>query len=172
MGFFRSTRRTTRKIELCLMVLWFDRLPEMAMTRQLDLLVDFTKPLCQKNADPDDLFCPLSYINIGWGDYELKDITSPIPNEVGVSLDMGDFPNNVKKYIWIYAEDEYWSSIMLLHDGRYVAYKASCTEGFDFSGNMRILVGTSLEAVVTSGLDDYEVELFVQQTEPCKCRQT
>lgn len=136
---------------------------EMAHRRVFKL--DETRKVypAQKNPNIESLEYPFSFIhgidpNEDEG-YEIEDMIIPMPGEP--EEEAGNFPNNIKEYLWIYEganDEEPWLALVELDNGNYAYYRGECDyTGFDCQGAMELYVSKSLETLVRMAMtnEDY-----------------
>lgn len=84
----------------------------------------------------ESLEYPFSFLRNG----EYPSEISPIPGQP--EEDIGTFPENIQKYLWIHPgenDEEPWLTLCQLTNGVYVFYKGECDyTGFDCQGNMEL----------------------------------
>lgn len=117
----------------------------------------------QENPDIESLEYPFSFIrDIGPDEdegYEIEDMIIPMPGEP--DEEAGDFPNNIRKYLWIYEganDEEPWLALVELDNGNYAYYRGECDyTGFECQSLMELYVSKSLETLVRMAMtnEDY-----------------
>jgi hypothetical protein len=95
-----------------------------------------------------------------------------------VSKPLGDFPNNIKRWIWSSAgenDGDSWELIAELepepfYDGkRYVYYTAWCDyTGFDCRGYGETFVTSKIEYLIEYALGNAEYDRYIKETEPAE----
>lgn len=117
----------------------------------------------QKNPNIKSLEYPFSFIQ-GIGPYEdegydINDMIIPMPGEPEEEL--GNFPNNIQKYLWVYEganDEEPWLALVQLNNGNYAFYRGECDyTGFECQSLMELYVSKSLETLVRMAMtnEDY-----------------
>lgn len=112
---------------------------------------------------------PFSSIHGSHFGYCVDDFQRPVPSEAP-GADAGDFPRNIAEYLWTEEgrnDFDEWLCFARLTNGNYVLYTASCDyTGFDCSGDMRLIVSRTYEAMLLHGFDDDQYARFVKATAP------
>ena len=109
----------------------------------------------QKTPNPSALIYPFEYIN----DYV---IPTPLINQP--DEDVGNFPNNIEEYYWIYEgvnEEENWRCLCKLNNGNYAFFTAGCCyTGFDVSGSTDVYVSKSPFILINYAMTEKDYILY------------
>ena len=104
----------------------------------------------------ESLEYPFSFLRNG----EYPREVSPIPGQP--EEDIGDFPENIQRYIWIHPgenDEEPWLTLCQLTNDVYVFYKGECDyTGFDCQGNMELYASRDPNILIQYGMtiSDYD----------------
>lgn len=110
---------------------------------------------------------PFSSISPGF----LEEGFENIPGQKQFKIsDFGDFPKNIKKYIWIFegANDaESWRCLCILDNDLYMYYRAWCDcTGFDCRGTMEFYISDDLFVLINFAMTEEDYRLYEKETEP------
>ena len=90
--------------------------------------------------------------------YSSSSIFTPIIGEKETISDIGDFPNNISKYIWGQeGENDFidWILLCKLTNGKYAFYTAWCDyTGFDCRGGMKLYISSKINVLIKMAMDD------------------
>lgn len=93
-----------------------------------------------------------------YDDYLLKYIFTKLYGQKETVKDAGDFPNNIKEYIWGQKgenDGKDWVLLCKLTNGKYAYYIAYCdSTGFDCRGVMKLYVASKIDTLVSMAMDD------------------
>ncbi len=112
-----------------------------------------------------------TYLSIGvgipkksWYEYPFDNlyfgssIFTPIIGEKETINDIGDFPNNISKYIWGQeGENDFidWILLCKLTNGKYAFYTAWCDNtGFDCRGGIKLYISSKINVLIKMAMDD------------------
>ena len=108
---------------------------------------------------------PFNNLNKEYLSYGTIDIFTPIIGEKETINDIGDFPNNISKYIWgEEGEKDFidWILLCKLSNGKYAYYTAWCDyTGFDCRGGMKLYISSKLKTLVKMAMDDKQRTKYI-----------
>ena len=94
------------------------------------------------------------------GYYRKCDIFTPIIGEKEKLSDAGNFPHNIRKYIWGEEGDNdfiEWILLCKLTNGKYAFYTAWCDyTGFDCQGGMKLYIASSINVLVKMAMNEIQ----------------
>lgn len=98
--------------------------------------------------------------------YDLKSINIKLP---GLSLlNPGNFPKNIKEWIWSYPgkNDEIdWYLLCKLKNNNYALYVAWCDyTGFDCQGGMKLYIAKDLNNLINYAMSNNIYKLYIKKT--------
>ena len=84
--------------------------------------------------------------------------------------DLGNFPENIKEYLWVFEgcrDAESWRCLCVLTNGLYVYYYANCCyTGFDADGNMTVYVSEDPLILINYAMTNECYRLYETETFP------
>ena len=94
------------------------------------------------------------------GYYRKCDIFTPIIGEKEKLSAAGNFPHNIRKYIWGEEGDNdfiEWILLCKLTNGKYAFYTAWCDyTGFDCQGGMKLYIASSINVLVKMAMNEIQ----------------
>ena len=98
--------------------------------------------------------------------YNLQEINIKLP---GLPLlKPGNFPNNIKEWLWSYSgvnDEEPWILLCKLHNNNYCLYIAWCDyTGFEWRGGMKLYITKKLEDIINYAMTNYIYKIYIKKT--------
>lgn len=120
----------------------------------------------QKNVNPSNMNEPFFYID---GHYPLDTIYHQIIGRPNTRREMGDFPNNIKKWFWAHEGEndaESWRCLVQLENGYYAYYEAYCDyTGFDCQGGMDLFIDKKYDVLINLAMSNADYDLYIEETQ-------
>ena len=100
--------------------------------------------------------------------YKIEQIIKPIYTLP--YYEPGDFPNNIKKWIWSSVYYPQWHLLCELDNGLYAYFNASCDETASFDNSeqsqMSLYISPDIQNIVLYAFTDNTYNRYIQETQP------